>query len=149
MEIGAAVTAVKGALDLARTAKDVNDRAQLNAAMSNIMEKLTTAQSDLLDLLTEHHRLIDENRDLKQRLSKEERFDQYRLERTSTGSFVMQLKDEHVSTETPAHVICVRCKEDNRLSVMTEDEYSYRCPACPHVAGKKLRPPYSRRSGIF
>tara|TARA_B100000929_G_scaffold205405_1_gene163571 strand:- start:1996 stop:2448 length:453 start_codon:yes stop_codon:yes gene_type:complete len=146
MEIGAAVAAVKGALDLARTAKDVNDRAQLNAAMSDIMDKLTTAQSDLLDLLTEHHRLIDENRQLNQRLSKEERFNLYRLERTSTGDFVMPLKDEHVSNEQPAHVICPTCKENDRWSVMNEDEYWYRCSSCQYVAGKKKQPP-PRRHG--
>jgi len=144
MEIGAAVTAVKGALELARTAKDVNDRAQLNAAMSDIMDKLTSAQSDLLELLSEHYRLIDENRDLKQRLSKEERFILYRLERTATGDFVMTLKDEYVSTELPAHVICPKCKEDDRLSVMNEAEYWYRCSSCKYVAGIKRQPPLRR-----
>nr|CDQ33970.1 hypothetical protein BN993_03421 [Virgibacillus halodenitrificans] len=135
MEIGAAVTAVKGALDLARSAKDVNDRAQLNAAMSDIMDKLTTAQSDLLELLTEHHRLIDENRELKGQLSKEERFEQYRLEKTPFGGHVYQLKNEFVDQDNPEHAICAVCKENGRWSPLTKDDAYYICPnpECRHT----------------
>ena len=134
MEIGAAVTAVKGALDLARSAKDVNDRAQLNAAMSDIMDKLTTAQSDLLELLTEHHRLIDENRELKGQLSKEERFEQYRLKETERGGFVLELKDEYVTEDNPKHNICPACREEGKKSVMTKGSIYYNCSTCKYGA---------------
>ncbi|KHJ49930.1 hypothetical protein PZ78_15675 [Vreelandella venusta] len=130
MDIGATVTAVKGALDLARTAKDVNDRAQLNAAMSDIMDKLTTAQSDLLDLLTEHHRLIDENRDMKQKLANEERFDQYRLKETQQGGFVLELKEEYVTEDNPKHAICQLCSQEGRLTPLNKDPQYYHCPRC-------------------
>ncbi|WP_222105019.1 hypothetical protein [Halomonas sp. SH5A2] len=147
MEIGAAVTAVKGALDLARTAKDVNDRAQLNAAMSDIMDKLTTAQSDLLDLLTEHHRLIDENRELKGQLSKEERFNQYRLSKTPVGHYIYELKEEYVNENQPAHAICVKCREDGLRSILQEDDYGYFCPTCKTVADFRRQPGFAISSG--
>ncbi|WP_404472095.1 hypothetical protein LG301_15725 [Vreelandella venusta] len=134
MEIGAAVTAVKGALDLARNAKDVNDRAQLNAAMSDIMGKLTTAQSDLLDLLSEHYRLLDENRDLKQKLTKEERFEKYQMEKTAQGHFVMKLKDEFISDGNPPHAICHLCKDSGKFTIMDEGKGYYVCPACNYIA---------------
>ncbi|WP_087112073.1 hypothetical protein [Halomonas citrativorans] len=132
MEIGAAVSAVKGALDLARAAKDVNDHAQLNAAMSDIMDKLTTAQGDLLDLVIDHYQLIKENRELKQRLSNKDLFSQYRLVQVAAGDYIMSLKDEYVSDEQPVHAICIKCKSEDRLSIMTEDEFSYQCPSCEH-----------------
>ncbi|NVF16012.1 hypothetical protein [Vreelandella maris] len=147
MEIGAAVTAVKGALDLARNAKDVNDRAQLNAAMSDIMGKLTTAQSDLLDLLTEHHRLIDENRELKSKLSKEERFDQYRLCKTPVGHYIYELKEEYVNEDKPAHAICVKCREEGLRSTLQEGDYSYYCPTCRTVADFQRHPGFAMSSG--
>lgn len=134
MEIGAAVTAVKGALDLARSARDVNDRAQLNAAMSDIMDKLTTAQSDLLDLLTEHHRLIDENRELKIKLNKEKRFEQYRLKETQRGGFILELKDEYVTQDNPKHNICPVCREEGRSAVMTKGHSYYNCSTCKYGA---------------
>jgi len=135
MEIGAAVTAVKGALDLARSAKDVNDRAQLNAAMSDIMDKLTSAQSDLLELLTEHHRLIEENRELKGRLEKSMRFDNYVLRETpSGGAFIYTLKPELVNSDNPFHVICPQCKEDGILSIMFKYPTYYKCKRCSYLA---------------
>ncbi|WFE73117.1 hypothetical protein P8S55_08460 [Halomonas sp. M1] len=134
MEIGATVAAIKGALDLARTAKDVNDQAQLSAAMSDIMGKLTSAQSDLLDLLTEHHRLIDENRELKGKLSKEERFEHYRLKETELGGFVLELKDEHVTEDNPKHNICPACREEGKKSVMTKGSVYYTCSTCDYKA---------------
>ncbi|WP_237673569.1 hypothetical protein [Vreelandella profundi] len=141
MEIGAAVTAVKGALDLARTAKDVNDRAQLNAAMSDIMDKLTTAQSDLLDLLTEHHRLIDENRGMKHELSQKARFEQYRMEKTPKGYFILKLRDEHISDDNPAHAICYLCKEEGKATPMSENSRNFCCPICNYVAWIQDKPP--------
>lgn len=148
MDIGATVTAVKGALDLARTAKDVNDRAQLNVAMSDIMDKLTTAQSDLLDLLTEHHRLIDENRDMKQKLSQEARFEQYRLEKTPKGYFVLKLKDEYVNDENPSHAICYLCKEQGKVTPMSEHSRSYACPTCKYVAWLEDQPPRFKKQRV-
>lgn len=146
MEIGAAVTAVKGALDLARSARDVNDRAQLNAAMSDIMDKLTTAQSDLLELLTEHHRLIDENREMRLKLSQEARFDQYRLERTSQGHFILSLREDLVSTDNPPHAICHVCREKGIKSILNEAEPFYSCPTCKYMAWKVPPAPARGRS---
>ncbi|WP_417835240.1 MULTISPECIES: hypothetical protein [Pseudomonadota] len=146
MEIGAAVAAVKGALDLARTAKDVNNQAQLNAAMSDIMDKLTTAQSDLLELLTEHHRLVDENREMQLRLSQEARFDQYRMERTLQGHFILSLKEDFVSTDNPPHAICHVCREKGTRSILDEAEHLYSCPVCKYIAWKVPPAPARRRS---
>ncbi|GEK71836.1 MULTISPECIES: hypothetical protein [Halomonas] len=60
MEVGAAVTAIKTALDAARAAKDVHSQAQLDAAVSEIMEKLTTVQTDLLSMVVQQQELVEE-----------------------------------------------------------------------------------------
>ena len=146
MEIGAAVTAVKGALELARTAKNVNDRAQLNAAMSDIMDKLTTAKSEILELLTENQRLLEDNGELRQQLRKEERFNQYLMERTSQGYYILSLKEEFVSTNTPPHAICHVCREKGIKSILNELEDRYSCPVCNYIAWKVPPAPARRRS---
>ncbi len=136
---------LKAAYEIARSAKDVNDEARLNTAISEIMEQLTSARFGLLEMQQQHQQLLDENRELKSLLERKQRFDKYRLERTPTGDMVMPLKDEFISSDEPAHVICPACKEDERVSIMTEDEYWYRCTSCKYLAGKKKRPPSSRR----
>tara|TARA_R110001599_G_scaffold153095_2_gene338248 strand:+ start:631 stop:984 length:354 start_codon:yes stop_codon:yes gene_type:complete len=100
------------------------------------MDKLTTAQSDLLDLLTEHHRLVDENREMKIQLSKEARFDQYRMEKTPEGYFILNLKEEFVNADNPSHAICHVCREKGHKSIMDESEPFYFCPNCKYVAWK-------------
>ena len=73
VEIGAALTALRTAYDTAKAAKEVNDQASLNAAVSNIMERLTSAQFTLTEVLQEHHALLDENRRLREAQAKEAR----------------------------------------------------------------------------
>ncbi|MBB3230962.1 hypothetical protein [Halomonas stenophila] len=143
MEVGAAVTAVRAAIEAARAAKDVNDQAQFNAAMSEVMEKLATAQSDLVSLLVQQQELVEENRHLKEKLAKEEQFERYRLSKTPMGHFVHTLKEEHVTEDEPAHAICAVCRQDGRLSILQEDEYRYFCQTCKNVAEVKEMPDFA------
>ncbi|WP_108447889.1 hypothetical protein [Halomonas sp. BN3-1] len=137
---------LKTAYEIARSAKDVNDQAKLNTAIADIMEQLTSAQFSLFEM-QQHQELIDENRQLKDQLERAARFDKYQLQQTSTGDYVLVLKDEFAVDGTPKHVICPVCKEDERLAVMTEDGHWYRCSSCKYVAGKKKLPPPRRRTG--
>lgn len=144
MEVGAAVTAIKAALDAAKAAKDVHSQAQLNAAVSEIMEKLNTAQTDLLSMVVQQQELVEENRRLKEALAAEERFERYRLERTPMGGFILRLKDEYESEDEVAHSICHLCREARKRSILSEDEYCYECGSCGHRARKKPRPRRAR-----
>lgn len=149
MGVGAAVTAVRAAMEVAKAAKDINDQAQLNAAMSEVMEKLTTAQSDLLSMIVQQQELAEENRRLKEELAKEEQFEHYRLERTPMGGFILQLKDEHVTQDEPAHAICQLCRDAGKRSILSENDYCYECGICKHRAWKKARPQrYRQRKTI-
>lgn len=139
IEVGAAVTGLKAAIQAAKAIKDVNDQAELNAAVAEVMEKLASSQSDLVALLAEHHELIDENRQLKEELEKQQRFNKYRLEWTEGGYLIMPLKEEHVTDDQPPHAICPRCKEDDRLSVMNDDGLWYKCTSCGYLACRRGR----------
>lgn len=141
MEVGAAVTAIRAAIEAARSARDVHNQAQLDAAVSEIMRELTAAQSDLLSMIVQQQDLVEENRRLKEELAKEARFEQYRLERTPMGGYIMPLKDEHVTDDREAHAICVVCRENGKATPLTEHKLLYRCPVCKAEAWKEPKPP--------
>ncbi|NIC05760.1 hypothetical protein [Billgrantia bachuensis] len=124
------VPGLKAAYEIARAAKDVNDQTRLNTAISEILEQLTSAQFGLLEMQQQHQQLLDENRQLREKVEKEERFECYRLERTRLGGYIMPLKEEYVSPDQPAHAICVHCREDGKRSVLAHYEYNYYCNSC-------------------
>jgi len=134
--IGEAVTAVRSAYVLARSAKDITDKVKLDTAVSDVLDALGNAQSALLELQQQHFELIDENRELKLKISKEERFDQYRMEKTPEGYFILNLKDEFVDADNPPHAICHVCREKGHKSILDESEAFYFCPNCKYVAWK-------------
>ena len=149
VEIGAALTALRTAYDTAKAAKEVNDQASLNAAVSNIMERLTSAQFTLTEVLQEHHALLDENRRLREAQAKEARFDQYEPERSERGAFVLRLKPSSTEPDEILHAICPDCREGGVLSYLSEDEYGLSCFRCKYYASKKARPPrFKKRSRI-
>ncbi|MBA2780181.1 DUF2716 domain-containing protein [Billgrantia kenyensis] len=143
-DIFGAVTGIKAAYDIARAAIDVNDQARLNTAISDIIDQLTSAQSGLLELQQQHHQLIEENRQLRRKIDKEARFEQYRLERTPDGDYVYFLKIEFESPEHPLHAICPKCKEDGRLSPLGEEQYFYHCKTCKTSYSRHPLPPLRR-----
>lgn len=134
--IGEAVTAVRGAYAIARSAKDITDKVKLDTAVSEVLDALGNAQSALLELQQQHFELIDENRELKLKVSKEERFDQYRMEKTPVGYFILNLKEEFVNVDNPSHAICHVCREKGIKSILNEAEAFYSCPNCKYMAWK-------------
>lgn len=136
----ALTSSVKTAFDLAKSAKDVNDQTRANAAVIGIMEQLMEVQSKLAATQVEYQTLLEEMARLKADLDDKRRFEDYRLERTPMGGFILTLKEGFVTEDRPPHAICPRCKEDDRLSVLSESEFRFDCPACQFIAGKKPRP---------
>lgn len=138
---------LKTTLDLAKAAKDVNDQTRVNVAIAGIMDQLMSVQADLASTQTEYQALLEEVSRLKAALDNEERFQDYRMEKTPMGGYVMPLRDECATDDRPPHAICPQCREDSRLSVMTETEYRYVCPSCQYTAGKKPSQRFNRRRG--
>lgn len=139
---------IKTAFDLAKSAKDVNDQTRANAAVIGIMEQLMEVQSKLSATQVEYQTLLEEVVRLKSELEDKKRFEDYRLERTPMGGFIFTLKEGFTTGDRPPHSICPRCKEDGRLSVLSESEYRFDCPACPFIAGQKPRPARPRSRTI-
>lgn len=92
-----------------------------------MLDALGNAQSALLELQQQHFEILDENRQLKEQLSKETRFDRYFIEKTPLGGFVLRLKPEEVTAQEPDHRACPSCKEQERLSLLSEGKFSYDC----------------------
>ena len=141
-------SSLKTAFDLAKSAKDVNDETRVNVAIAGVMEQLMNVQAELASTQVEYQALFEEVKRLRAELDNETRFDDYRLERTPMGGFIFSLRDKHVTEDRPPHSICPCCKEDGRLSVLSDSEYRYDCPSCQFVAGKKPRPPRYRRRTV-
>ncbi|OJA04424.1 hypothetical protein [Halomonas sp. QHL1] len=141
VEVGALVSSIKATVELAKSAKDVNDQAKLNAAVSDIMEKLVAMQSELFAKQQENHTLFEEVKQLKEKIEKDKRFDQYQLEKTALGGYVLTLCDSNSSENHPKHSICPSCREDGRLSILEEGTYSFNCQVCKYTAKIRQVPP--------
>lgn len=144
----ALTSSVKTAFDLAKSVKDVNDQARANAAIIGIMEKLMDVQSTLNATQIEYQALLEEVTRLQAELDDKQRFEDYRLERTPMGDFILTLKEGCVTDDRPPHSICPRCKEDGRLSVLSESEHRLACRACRFSAGINPLPIRQRSSTI-
>jgi len=128
VDILAIGSGLKTAYELARAAKDVDDKVRVDTAISKIMDQLTAAQFGLFEMQQQYQQLIDENRELREQISKEERFNQYRLKETQQGGFVLELKDEYVTEDNPKHAICQLCSQEGRLTPLNKDPQYYHCP---------------------
>ena len=133
---------LKAAYDIARSAKDVHDQVRLNTAISEILEQLSSAQLGVLELQEKYQKVVEENRELKVLLEKARRFDDYQLEKTPLGGFILRLKDGSFNPENPSHAICTNCKEDGKVSVLQEYDTHYYCHSCkanvPHTQAPSL-----------
>lgn len=56
---------LKTAYELARAAKDVDDKVRIDTAISKIMDQLTASQFGLFEMQQQYQQLIDENRGAK------------------------------------------------------------------------------------
>ncbi|SDJ24314.1 hypothetical protein SAMN04487867_12974 [Vreelandella titanicae] len=146
-EIGALVTTIKATVELAKSAKDVNDQAQINAAISDIMERLMAVQSELFSKQQENHALLEEVKLLKAKIESDQRFEKYRLQKTPMGYYTMPLRDEFVTEDQPRHSICHVCREKGIRSILSENKFMYACPTCEHKAWK-ASPPKKGSRGV-
>lgn len=139
-DITALATSIKSTFDLAKSAKDVNDQARANAAIIGIMQQLMEVQSTLNATQIENRTLLEEVDRLKAELDDKKRFEDYRLEKTPMGGFILMLKESCITDDRPPHAVCPHCKEDGRLSVLSESACRFECSTCRFNAGKQPRP---------
>jgi hypothetical protein len=111
MEIAAALSGLKGAIDLAKTAIDARDDAKAKEAISNMMGLLFEANSSALAMSTEARRISTEldaaTRELRDLKHRQTERDQYVLDQIARGRYVYKYVGD--SSPTPAHYLCQNC----------------------------------------
>jgi hypothetical protein len=104
---------IKDTLDVAIGYKIENEsREKINAALKetwNVLDMLFTAQTQMFELQAENEQL---RRQLKAQEDWENRKSQYRLEKTSAGSFV------YVFTGEPKHYACPSCFSKESIHIL-------------------------------
>ena len=159
MELIAALSGAKSAIDIARTAIDVGDTVRAQVAISEITSKLMDAQQAVLFSQAEVARLQRQVDDSEHELSRlrrvAEEHDRYELFELSPSVFVYRFRkpeaNEHGATQdAPLHYICPRCFDTGTKSIL--QRYTFysliyaKCSNCEteYDTGEKI--PDTRRS---
>lgn len=125
------LSALKGAFDIAKTLKDIDDAVKRNSAVIDLQEKILAAreaQSSLLDRVSE----------LEEKVASFETWERekqrYNLKDLGWGAFAYMLKPTERGTEPPTWV-CTNCYEHGRkvtlqCIMITGKGQVWTCPSC-------------------
>lgn len=140
-EIGAAISGLKTAFEIAKGLNAVAGSVSLNDAKIALQNAILDAQASLLAAQETHaadllrvDRLEQEILRLKDWSSERER---YELVNIRGGSFAYMLK-QHAAGDEPAHWLCANCFNDGRKSILQRKgrprqgsgEEAYACDTC-------------------
>ena len=129
---GAGLTAIKTAMDVARTIVDARDTSRLLAIKLELQGLLLDAQEAQATLIAEKRELEERVRSYDQWESEKGR---YRLTEVVPGGFVYELRPE-VAGDEPPHQICAHCYGRRQRSILTKVKIPagraemLRCHAC-------------------
>lgn len=144
MEIAAALSGIKGALELASAAVDARDSAKAKTAISDVTSRFMDAQIRLVEmterLLLLQTQLATANQQLeeaKRRLAERE---QYVLHEITRGTFAYRFQPSDAAGtqgSVPTHYLCQPCFDKGVKSVLNRIESAYMgllqiCPTCKH-----------------
>lgn len=120
MEIAAALSGIKGALDLAKMAIDSRDEAKAKEAISNMVGLLLEANTSALAMSGEARKLsIDldtATRELRELKESQRQRDQYVLHQIGRGRYVYRFLGD--TSGTPVHYLCQNCFDGGVKSVL-------------------------------
>ena len=130
------LSGLKTAFDIARTLKDLDDRARRNAAVIELQESILSAQAAQATL-------IEKVRDLEAEMARMKTWDtdkqRYELKDLWKGFFAYILKEGMENGETP-HAICTNCYQNRFKSILQNSGHpvihdrSWDCPSCKSKA---------------
>lgn len=119
--IQGAVTALKGAGDIAQGLSKLNTMAEVQAKAIELQQIILSAQSYALTAQAEHFSLLEKIRQLEKELTDikawESEKQRYELKELKSGVFAYALKEQTNPSE-PAHNICASCYEHGKKSVL-------------------------------
>ncbi|WP_369326526.1 hypothetical protein AB6N01_20595 [Alcaligenes nematophilus] len=127
-----AVSALRGALAMAKTAIDFRDDKKIAEAMTSINDKIIAVQDACMrlqetnsTLLQEKHTLANEKRELENQIAQirqqTDRLAKYERVRLDSGALVFVDKDSKESEEGPVYA-CATCMDDHKVSTLQPNQ---------------------------
>lgn len=128
----AGLSGLRTAFDIAKTLKDLDDRARRNEAVIDLQQKILTAQEAQATLIKEASDLEQEVVRLKAWDADKQR---YELKDLRKGFFAY-IPKEGMENGEPPHAICTNCYQKGSKSILqcsghtNVHERSWDCPSC-------------------
>lgn len=145
IEISGAISAVSATVSALKTAVAVRDEAKIEAAMSDLKDRLIDLQSANLELVqklhtsqAEVHALIEERNQLKAKLRERGLYALFNLAKGTNELWAYRYKGNDGGADggsTPIHYLCQACFDNDRKSVLRRyvgqwSETRYSCGVC-------------------
>ncbi|MBI5918375.1 MAG: hypothetical protein HY849_03245 [Nitrosomonadales bacterium] len=136
--IQSAIAGLKTASDIAIGIGKLNTLAQVQEKSVELGQIIVAAQSATLNAYADQAAMIEEVRALKEEIVRvkawEAQKQRYKLESCGPASVAYALK-KYVANGEPPHLICTKCYEDGRKSILNplylaDRHVVYSCPIC-------------------
>ncbi|MCB7502732.1 hypothetical protein ACR9HY_00385 [Enterobacter roggenkampii] len=150
-EFTAAMSAIKETASLAKVISDAKTESEVNAAVSDLVSKLTSVQRECMSLIELARSYQEETVALKAKITEFEDFksqtEGYALNQLDSGSLVYSKKQCVGGTEIAVH-LCPHCFIKKQVSMLQPQvvglydkfEKSH-CPSCKNVFDTNTAPP--------
>ncbi|POZ14086.1 MULTISPECIES: hypothetical protein [Lelliottia] len=120
-EFTAAMAAIKETASLAKVISDAKTEAEVNAAVSDMISKLTSVQRECMSLVELARSFQDENVTLKAKIAEFENFkadsEGYTLNKTEAGTLVYTV-NKLINGEQVAVNACPHCFQQKKISIL-------------------------------
>jgi hypothetical protein len=146
-EISAAITSLKVALNIAKTAHDLSNYNELVAAISEVNTKLMEAtavalasqekQSELTNRLAE---LEEKLREIENWESQIKRYELYEFPFTKALAYALQ---QDMANDEPIHYLCTTCVNKRQKTILQPKGRLLYCPICDKAIETQPSPPYT------
>lgn len=150
-EFTAAMSAIKETASLAKVISDAKTEAEVNAAVSDMVSKLTSVQRECMSLIELVRFYQEEAVSLKAKIAEFEDFkthtEGYALNKLDSGSLVYSKKEAVGDAEVVVH-LCPHCFIKKQVSILQprvvgiyDGFQKSHCPSCKNVFDTDKSPP--------
>jgi len=137
--IGAALTGLKTAADIAKTLIDMKATAETQGKVIELQSVILAAQSSALDAQAAQSELLKQKRAAEEEVTRMKAWEaerqRYELHEPRQGTFTYRLKDG-VEPPEPTHQICAHCYQSGQKSLLQSQQRMpgrsevLMCPGC-------------------
>lgn len=144
------IASLKFAGDVAKSLLELKTLGDVQGKVIELQSAILSAQSSALSANAEQSAMVEEIRKLKEEIAKVKAWEaekqRYKLTNPWSGGVAYALKESMANGEPP-HVICTKCYEDGRKSILNpipdaRGFVSFGCPIC------KAQIPTGYRGGV-